>query len=41
MATNAGKNKSLIQMDGQLLSGFGPRVAEALTELNKELEEIK
>jgi iron complex transport system substrate-binding protein len=41
MATNAGKNKALIQMDGQLLSGFGPRVAEALTELNKEFKKIK
>ncbi len=40
-ATNAGKNKTLIQMDGQLLSGFGPRVAEALTELNKEFKKIK
>ena len=40
-ATNAGKNKALIQMDGQLLSGFGPRVAEALTELNKEFKKIK
>jgi iron complex transport system substrate-binding protein len=40
-ATNAGKNKAMIQMDGQLLSGFGPRVAEALTELNKELKKIK
>lgn len=40
-ATNAGKNKALIQMDGQLLSGFGPRVAEALIELNKEFKKIK
>ena len=40
-ATNAGKNKALIQMDGQLLSGFGPRVAEALVELNKEFAKIK
>jgi iron complex transport system substrate-binding protein len=40
-ATNAGKNKALIQMDGQLLSGFGPRVAEALIELNKELKKVK
>lgn len=40
-ATNAGKNKALIQMDGQLLSGFGPRVAEALKELNKEFKKIK
>ena len=40
-ATNAGKNKALIQMDGQLLSGFGPRVAEALTELNKEFKKVQ
>lgn len=39
--TNAGKNKALIQMDGQLLSGFGPRVAEALTQLNKEFKKVK
>lgn len=41
MATNAGKNKALIQMDGQLLSGFGPRTAEAVVALNKELKKIK
>lgn len=40
-ATNAGKNKALIQMDGQLLSGFGPRVAEAVVELNKEFAKVK
>lgn len=40
-ATTAGKNKALIQMDGQLLSGFGPRVAEAVIELNKEFAKIK
>lgn len=39
--TNAGKNKALIQMDGQLLSGFGPRVAEAIIELNKEFGKVK
>lgn len=39
--TNAGKNKALIQMDGQLLSGFGPRVAEALTELNKAFKKVQ
>lgn len=39
--TNAGKNKALIQMDGQLLSGFGPRVAEAIIELNKEFSKLK
>ncbi|WP_430403599.1 heme/hemin ABC transporter substrate-binding protein [Fluviicola sp.] len=40
-ATNAGKNKALIQMDGQLLSGFGPRVAEALIELNKDFKKVQ
>lgn len=40
-ATNAGKNKALIQMDGQLLSGFGPRVAEAVVELNQEFAKLK
>ncbi len=40
-ATNAGKNRALIQMDGQLLSGFGPRVAEALSELNGEFKKVK
>ncbi|MXN91419.1 ABC transporter substrate-binding protein [Flavobacterium sp. Sd200] len=32
--TNAGKNKKIIAMDGGLLSGFGPRVGEAATQLN-------
>jgi iron complex transport system substrate-binding protein len=40
-STNAGKNKALIQMDGQLLSGFGPRVADAIVALNKELTKVK
>ena len=31
--TNAGKNKKIVEMDGQLLSGFGPRVALAIDEL--------
>lgn len=35
--TNAGKNKKLITMDGQLLSGFGPRIGEAIKELNSKL----
>jgi iron complex transport system substrate-binding protein len=35
--TNAGKNKKIIAMDGGLLSGFGPRVGEAATQLNKLL----
>lgn len=32
--TNAGKNKKVIAMDGQLLAGFGPRVGQAAKELN-------
>lgn len=35
--TKAGKNKKIITMDGQLLSGFGPRVGEAAQELNQLL----
>ncbi|WP_372472897.1 hemin ABC transporter substrate-binding protein [Capnocytophaga sp. ARDL2] len=37
-ATNAGKNKKIISMDGQFLSGFGPRLGEAVVELNKLLQ---
>lgn len=37
--TNAGKNKKIISMDGGLLSGFGPRVGEAATQLNSLLSE--
>lgn len=32
--TNAGKNKTIITMDGQYLSGFGPRMGKAVAELN-------
>jgi iron complex transport system substrate-binding protein len=32
--TNAGKNKKIIAMDGALLSGFGPRLGEGVTQLN-------
>lgn len=35
--TNAGKNKRVITMDGQLLSGFSPRIGEATLELNRLL----
>ncbi len=35
--TNAGKNKKIIAMDGGLLSGFGPRLGEAATQLNELL----
>ncbi|MCO6147591.1 hemin ABC transporter substrate-binding protein [Flavobacterium sp. NRK1] len=37
--TNAGKNKKIIAMDGALLSGFGPRLGEATTQLNALLAE--
>lgn len=33
--TNAGKNKRIIAMDGALLSGFGPRLGDAVVELNQ------
>ncbi len=36
--TNAGKNKKIITMDGQLLTGFGPRVGKALTELSLKIQ---
>lgn len=36
--TNAGKNKKVVTMDGQLLSGFGPRLGEAVVELNNKLK---
>jgi iron complex transport system substrate-binding protein len=35
--TNAGKNKKIIALDGGLLSGFGPRLGEAATQLNSLL----
>ncbi len=35
--TNAGKNKKVIAMDGQFLSGFSPRLGDAVLELNKQL----
>lgn len=36
--TKAGKSKNIIFMDGQLLSGFGPRVGEAVAILNQKLK---
>ncbi len=36
--TNAGRNKAFITMDGQFLNGFGPRLGEAVLELNKKLK---
>ncbi|MFD2597790.1 hemin ABC transporter substrate-binding protein [Sphingobacterium corticis] len=35
--TNAGKNKKIVEMDGALLTGFGPRVAEAIDELHHKI----
>lgn len=37
--TNAGKNKKIIAMDGLLLTGFTPRLGEAITQLNQQLSE--
>lgn len=35
--TNAGKNKKIISMDGQFLSGFGLRLPQAILQLNKKI----
>jgi len=35
--TNAGKNRNIVEMDGQLLTGFGPRLGEAILELTEEI----
>ncbi len=35
--TNAGRNKKVIEMDGQFLAGFGPRVGKAAGELAEKL----
>lgn len=37
--TNAGRNKKIISMDGELLSGFGLRLPQAVNELNKKLNQ--
>jgi len=34
--TNAGKNKKIVQMDGELLIGFSVRLAQAIKELNSK-----
>lgn len=36
--TTAGKQQKIIAMDGQFLSGFGPRVLEAVKELSEKLK---
>lgn len=38
MDTDAGKNRNIIHMDGQLLSGFSPRVAMAIKELHEKIQ---
>ncbi|MEO1449602.1 MAG: ABC transporter substrate-binding protein, partial [Bacteroidota bacterium] len=39
--TQAGINKQVITMDGQKLSGFGPRVGQAALELNRAFQEME
>ncbi|WP_018344230.1 heme/hemin ABC transporter substrate-binding protein [Cytophaga aurantiaca] len=36
--TNAGKNKKIVTMDGQLLTGFGPRLGKAMIDLSSKLQ---
>jgi iron complex transport system substrate-binding protein len=36
--TNAGKNKKFITMDGELLTGFGPRLGQAVAQLSLKLK---
>jgi iron complex transport system substrate-binding protein len=38
--TNAGKRKQIIEMDGQFLTGFGPRLGKAIVELSKKLDAV-
>lgn len=35
--TNAGRNRTVIEMDGQLLTGFSPRLGMAVQELSRKL----
>jgi iron complex transport system substrate-binding protein len=35
--TNAGKNKKIVEMDGQLLTGFSPRLGKAIRELSAKI----
>lgn len=37
--TNAGKNKKIVSMDGQLLTGFGPRLGKAAAELAQKIQQ--
>lgn len=38
--TNAGKYHKVIEMDGQYLTGFGPRTGQAIAELSKKLADV-
>lgn len=40
-ATKAGKNKTVLSLDGGLLTNFGPRTGEAAVALNRALAEIQ
>src|SRR5690606_24515094 len=35
--TNAGKNRKVVEMDGQFLTGFGPRLGKAVSELAEKI----
>lgn len=39
--TTAGKNKNFVVMEGQLLSGFGPRLAEGIKELGQKIHNVQ
>jgi iron complex transport system substrate-binding protein len=36
--TNAGRNRRIVTMDGQFLTGFGPRLGKAATELSQKVK---
>jgi iron complex transport system substrate-binding protein len=36
--TNAGRNRSIVSMDGELLSGFGLRLPQAIRELQEKVK---
>jgi iron complex transport system substrate-binding protein len=39
--TQAGRNHQVVEMDGQLLTGFGPRLGKAVSELAHHLNAVK
>jgi len=38
--TNAGKNRKVVEMDGQYLTGFGPRLGKAIVELAEKIHGV-